>query len=280
MNRPELYKLIELCRPGSDDLCDPDQAELARQVQADAEIRARYEAVQKLDGAIGTAFHDVPVPAGLEQRLLAGVAARVRDKASDTPANPSQNERSATSAAELEAAPRRKKRFLRRRMRWIGVGGVAAALLIAVAAWAIVKMYPAPKVPLETLAHRALRWVDQLLTQPWKSLDENGPEGLVPGYPLEPSLRAGPLRFQQFGDERDTVVAYDLAAPGQPIAAQFTIRTSREYDVPGVMMSKPLWSSGPYCIGACQRDGVLYVLVVEGDAGRFRQFVQPRLPIT
>jgi hypothetical protein len=262
-------------------LYDPDHAELAQRVEADAAIRSRYESVQAADEAVQAAFHDVPVPQGLEQRLLAAVAERESGQPSNGVSVSAVDAALSETDADPQAAPKQSPPKPKRRwLRWAGVGSAAAIVLIAVAAWAIVAMQHTPPKTVDALVHRSLRWVEQTLSQPWEEQPREGvPDLLVPGYPLESSLRAVPRRRQQFRDDGDTIVAYDLAEPGQPVATQFTIQTSQEFDVPSMMLSRPLYSSGPFCVGACQRGGVLYVLVVEGDAARFRQFVRTQ-PIT
>jgi hypothetical protein len=277
MNRQQIQQQIELCRPGSDDLHDPDLANLARAVHGDDAVRARYESVQKLDAAIRSAFHDVPVPADLEQRLLANVGASVRNSAAASP-GAEHGEIPATRPAQAPVSSGGMSR--RQLLRWAAItGSVAAALLVVGGVWAIVRaLLPEPPQSLDALIQIALRWTDESRLHSWERDLTQAP--LQAGYPLDSALRAPPQRWQRFVVEGETVVAYDLSPPGQPLAAQFTLRTTRPHSVPSVLSSTPLSNTGGFCIGACQRDGVLYVLVIEGDASRYRQFVRAQLPVT
>jgi hypothetical protein len=244
-------------------------SELARRVDGDAEIRSRYESVQRQDEAIAAAFHDVPVPPGLEERLLffAGVAPQLTEQRPLAGA-------SSIGGSSISAEVRSRRRVAP----YAAAVSAALVLLVAVAAWAIIHWLPRPLVPLDALIQRALAWTEQSQVQPWN--DDLSAAPLKSGYPLDSALRATPRQWRRFSAEGDTVVAYGLNAPGQPFAAQFTIRTMRQHNVPVMLPSRPLSTTGGFCIGACQRNGVLYVLVVEGDASQYRRFVRPQLPVT
>jgi hypothetical protein len=284
MNRQQLHQLIDLCRPGSDDLHDPDLADLAQAVHGDDAARTRYESVQKLDAAIQSAFHDVPVPADLEQRLLASGGASVLNTAAAGRTEPGDDASGPVDVVKSGAAlpvPARASRTgpsRRHVFRWAAIGGsVAAAVLVAGAVWAIVGLWPQPPQSLDALVQTALKWTDESRLHSWEQDLSQAP---LQAYPLEAALRAQPLRWQRLVVEGETIVAYDLSPPGQPMAAQFTLRTTRTHSVPSAMPSTPLSNTGGFCVGACQRNGVLYVLVIEGDASRYRQFVRAQLPVT
>jgi hypothetical protein len=62
---------LDAVRPGSDDLALPDLAEAGEVLLRDSEVAAEFERRQALDVRIAAAMHDVPVPTGLKERLLA-----------------------------------------------------------------------------------------------------------------------------------------------------------------------------------------------------------------
>lgn len=70
----EAFAAIDACRSGSDDLDRELPAELAGRIRRDAQLAARYQAVQQFDHTVADAFARVPIPAGLESRLLAAIA--------------------------------------------------------------------------------------------------------------------------------------------------------------------------------------------------------------
>src|SRR5688572_10680083 len=65
---------IDACRPGSDDLALPALAELAGAVESDRALADVFARSQRFDRAVSAAMHDVPLPAGLLERLEAKVA--------------------------------------------------------------------------------------------------------------------------------------------------------------------------------------------------------------
>lgn len=73
MNPEELRNLIECYRPSRDGSGDAEFAALQRLAAEDPAVREQMEAVQQWDEAIGRAMRDVPVPEGLESRLLTAV---------------------------------------------------------------------------------------------------------------------------------------------------------------------------------------------------------------
>jgi hypothetical protein len=106
--------LVPFARPRSAEL-DPEEAEaLARHLAECAECRQLHQAEQAIDAQLGQAIRDVPVPEGLRDRLLVGLA---------------------------------EQRRLVLRRRWVRVAGsLAAALLLAVAGWLL---WPRPLVPID-----------------------------------------------------------------------------------------------------------------------------------
>ena len=67
--RQRLWEAMESCRGGSDDLSDPQFADLAARLAEDPELRGQFQRLQQADGAIKAAFAEVPVPAGLADRV-------------------------------------------------------------------------------------------------------------------------------------------------------------------------------------------------------------------
>src|SRR5688572_5213675 len=65
---------IDACRPGSDDLSLPALAGLAQAVEQDSAVAKELARSQRFDHAVSAAMHDVPLPAGLLERLEARLA--------------------------------------------------------------------------------------------------------------------------------------------------------------------------------------------------------------
>ena len=54
--RQRLWEAMESCRSGSDDLSDPQFADLAARLAEDPELRGQFQRLQQADGAIKAAF--------------------------------------------------------------------------------------------------------------------------------------------------------------------------------------------------------------------------------
>ena len=77
--RQRLWEAMESCRNGSDDLSDPQFADLAARLAGDPELRKQFQRLQEADKAIKAAFADVPVPrrAGRSPFATPGRTARI-----------------------------------------------------------------------------------------------------------------------------------------------------------------------------------------------------------
>ena len=73
MENRKLHEMIDACRPGSEDVELPEMAPLADQIVADADLRSRYQRTQQLDARLVRAIDEIAVPAGLHERILAGL---------------------------------------------------------------------------------------------------------------------------------------------------------------------------------------------------------------
>src|SRR5690349_742033 len=70
----KLAELIDCCRR-AEDLTLPELHELAAAAQADPAVDRRLKKSLRIDAIVGQSIRDVPVPEGLEERLLASIAA-------------------------------------------------------------------------------------------------------------------------------------------------------------------------------------------------------------
>ncbi|MEQ8787322.1 MAG: hypothetical protein RIC55_13535 [Pirellulaceae bacterium] len=283
---PTWQELIDCCRPGSDDVFAPEIAPLAARMASDAVVRQQYERCQLFDAAVAGAFHDVPVPVGLADRLLASLAPPsgtvAQSEGEPANASPAGEATDAPVDATVELADRPPSASRRSLLRWTmrSVAAAAALLVLAVVGGYAYWCFQPTVVPADQVVDDALRWTSQVQQHPWRTDMAEAP---LQRFPREPSLRAVPLRWQTLRSAATSeIVAYDLAPPGKSFVAQFTMRVShaRQFDLPRSLPAQPTSSTGGFCIGACYRDGFLYVLVVEGDAMRYRQYVRAELPVT
>ena len=152
LSRP-IREQIDACRPGSDDLALPELAELAAAVEQDGALAAELARSQRFDQAVSVAMHELPVPAGLMERVLAATSAHQAEANKPSPAPP----------AEAEAA---RGRWSRRR--WLALAGSLAVLvLVAVTAWQFFRG-PARTVTREELSLAVANWDEAVLVNAWK----------------------------------------------------------------------------------------------------------------
>ena len=79
-NERGIVEAIDACRPGSNDLDAPEMNDLARRLKEDRRIAAAFESLQRWDVRVGNAVGDVPVPEGLQARILARLMSAEPDR--------------------------------------------------------------------------------------------------------------------------------------------------------------------------------------------------------
>ena len=258
-NRPNaderLLEAIEACRGGSDDVADPALAYLAEAISGDPRLEELYERVQQTDATIAAAFCDVPVPDGLDRRILDRLAAAKAD----------------VPVAEPAAVVKRRTR------RWflgagIGTTVAAAAVIVAVAHWPVDPPLSAPQV---------MQLAIKEFNKDWK--DAQGPEGQAitdgasrENFPISRYV-IPPAQWRHVKFLESQGVAYDMVV-GRRKATLYVV----PYKLPGLRTTpargSELGTAG--CVtSAWSHDGLLYVLVVRGGERDYELFV-PRGDLT
>ena len=283
----KIREAIDCCRPGSNDLRAPEMAFLAEAIDADDRLRAIYARSQEFDAQLQRAYHDVPVPAGLEQRLLAGLAR-------DAQASPGEADGTAGMAAIIEAAtqaagaapisggmpvsPRREALPSSKSFRYALYVVLPALGLIAVLAGVLVGLRPTePEMSLEELLRRTDATVSTaLLSGQW-----NHDLAAVPAdreFPAQ-TLEGEPLGWQTVAlpsmDRRAVIHLLSDAAGSEVVL----LITECPFQVVGLKQEpaeQP--ASGEQSVGAWRSGGHLYVLVVKGrgHAHRYQALLRRR----
>lgn len=233
MITPEQAKeILSMARPGHADPEDADQQEALRLAALDPELRRWWEEHQRLDASLRTALHSIPVPARLADRIVAGRP-------------------SATRRFPLPF-PRP------RRWHW----GLAAAAVLALAAWLIWLSFPAaPRFPVyrDRMARAALRdYRMDLQTNNLAAVQRYlAQRGAPAEYALSPPLQAlpglgcGVLRWQ---NQPVSMICFDRGG-GQllwlfvaPRGAVAGAPAGREPVFGSVgRLTTAAWSEGPLC---------------------------------
>jgi hypothetical protein len=244
MNRHELHELISSCRPDLSDLTEEQVRALTKALEQDADLRAEREAVQAWDVAIARGMHDVPIPDGLAERLIASVTA----DALPTPARPVRSR--SWFSLRLAAA----------------VLGVAALGLLAIGLFLRDGVQTAQVVEL-----CRSEWIAQLDQEAWQS-----GEAPLAGFPLDPGVRLTETNVQW--QDCSAIIPWPAVAyrsqlpPDHSYAFLFVVRI-QPWDgrqLPPMPPTVPDSTTGGVCIGVWKSGGYLYVLVVPGTQRKYR----------
>jgi len=269
MDRKHILEAIDACRPGSDDLA-AELAAVGRRIEDDQGFRRRRELVEKWDRAIGDALADVPLPAGIEQRLLDRVHASASSATDQTAAE------HATTGIDPTDTPSAAGTSRSSRRRWLW-GGVAATLVAAASLLIALWFNPDPTVATspEQLADTALQEFPHFdLGQSFEPVTGNRPARVYLAFrSLTPG---GNLRWRPV--ERwlgRSGVVFDLGMQGGAQGWLFVL------DAPGALDTLPRLPSiradhqtaGRQC-AVWQENGKLCVLIIEGGAGAYDAFVK------
>jgi hypothetical protein len=261
---------LEACRPGSDDLSDPALAPLAAEMAVDPELERRYHCVQQADRRIAEAFDDVPVPAGLRQRVLRRLAEEAAGAV--VPAVDPELPPAAVSTPPAEAAlpspPRPARIVSRRRLAAVAACVGAAAALLAVV-WLNLPRTPA-YTPQTVLAD----------AQEFFSRDAFGTGSLLSeasaprDWPFSREMvRGAGIRWRRVeGLLGGSGVAYDLPGPPGVRATVYVVGRT----IPGLPSRpprRPPWNTGGCMLGAWQEGGLVYVLAVQGRESDYRAYL-------
>jgi hypothetical protein len=271
MTKREIQQAIDVCRPGDEDLQQPEMAALVEALQGDVAVRRQFERSQRFDAAMTGIFRDVPVPDGIEDRLLAALDLAVpprdevstqlgpRDAGLDCQAKPGQRGRRAWSG--------------RRRMWTVVAGGLGAtaallAFLLVVPFSGIGEPRADDRLPGEVLA-----WTDAVVQQGWNTDFQAQP---LRDHPLDRAVRAIPQRWCVIRTAYDQqTVVYDLAPRGRGLALVFCLRSRVRTSA---LPESPPWNvfpaTGGLTLGVWRRGELVYVLAVQGGAERYRALIE------
>jgi hypothetical protein len=271
MQDRRILEAMDACRPGSDDVGDPGLAPLAAELAANAEFEELFTRLQKLDATLAGAIQDVPPPAGLADRLL------VRLATSEAVEGRVSADMAAVAAVGGTVAPA-SRRLRNHYFRWVVAASVLAAVavpaLVAVLQWRAAHQFTPQSVVSEGLGF----YVSET-RGPAQFVDDVAPPSALPLSRAVLPLRGVRWRaIQGFLDRAG--LAYDLAGPGGAQATLYVVRRTVA-GAPAAPPVCPFLATGNCSTSTWQEAGLLYVLVVRGDASAYAGFLDlPRGPLT
>jgi hypothetical protein len=285
---------MESCRNGSDDLSDPQFADLAARLADDPELRGQFQRLQEADRAIGAAFASVPVPAGLADRVSRCLAEAAGGRAEPAQAAAAGSQPAADPSTAPAARPpavpgldvtaaerptlRRQSaaRFSRRRL-LVGFTALSAAVVLLAAVW--IETHSPPSYTPDRVLAEAVDFFGNDNQPLGPLVSEKDPPA---EYPMSRDIVQLPnVRWryvEKFLGRR--AVAYDLPSSGGR-ATLYVLLTSVP-DLPPIPPTEPRSTTGGKSAAAWQAGtGLLYVLVVEGDARIYSSYLdQAHGPLT
>jgi hypothetical protein len=236
---------IDACRADRGDHRLPELSAVFDRVQNQPAAARHFDRVLRIDAALRAAIHDVPMPGGLADRLLARLQAEEVEL-------PAVNVASTTG---------------RQRTAWWQTG-LAACLLIAASAVLAWKWLPAQPTNVVTLAEA---W-SQDLGDAWRPMT-SAPKALA----IPVRLSAAPRGWQPTSKLMGyNAVAYDFSRPGRR-AVLFVVQVAPEGELPSSPPNSPQYSAGGRLLAAWVTGKRMCLLVVEGDDRAYRDLIRPRL---
>ena len=254
MKRQELRELMNCCRPDLSDLTEEEARALVAALEQDPVLRREWQAIQSWDVAIGRAFHDVPVPDGLADRLVAAVVARRNLPGEDAVSVP---------PADAGSAPQLARETRRHWLVWptgLAAGLLVTSAIVMLALW-LSRLGRQPDGRTKWLRNPA-RGLSKLDPEAWQPTDPPDAE-----FPLDPSVRLTLWSWQPCTAHRRAGRPWYTA----PFCHRtlrppslFVIRTRQGRQLPTIPPTVPDSTTGNICIGVWKNNGCVYVLVVPG----------------
>ncbi len=268
MDSLPLHELLDACRPGSDDLAQPEMAAVRAELETNATARRHAARVEQFDRNVAAALHDVPLPAGLRERLLAKLAENA------TPAEIAAADAAAISVAHEEipsahAAGGRRRRFVLATMG--ALAALAACALVAVSMYtgeenwgpAVIAEAAAPTLEYYTLRIKAPN------------------AGELPAYPLSQFVLAGrqPPRFKVGNIAGCSGVAYRLQSRQGVPGVLFVLKPWASVEGFPLRPATPQVDTAGRIAVSWAEQGRLYVLVFNGTTKDYPGFLRQSGPI-
>ncbi|QDU30756.1 hypothetical protein ETAA8_59040 [Anatilimnocola aggregata] len=260
--KPNWRELLDACRIDQNDPQRPELAAelapLARELPTQPDLVEALNRSQQFDRNVRSALEDVPIPASLAERLLAGCDAHMVAPA-DAPTVPTAPEPVFTSTA-----------WSRRKA--LTVLATAASLLVLLLGGigTALRLNKPQHVTNDELALRATQWFNHCgPAAKWLP----GSQAPLKQFPLDRAIVVRPSRWAQIDPQ---TVAYELVLPrtGQR-ALLFVHHNSLPHPQLRTYPSTRLNSSGGIMLGAWRRGEVIYVLsVVENGDQRLDDFIK------
>jgi hypothetical protein len=253
-----ILEALEVLRPGHNDLADPDLAhpilaQAAQAIDEDPRLAARLARIAHTDEQLASVFPEVPVPAGLEERLLARLA----------------TSEPLTGDAEQ---PTLSSRFVKSRLLWASVAAVAASIAVAIYLWPQV-VQPDPMSPSSLLSQAIAHFNSEVGVSGTSVAEQSPPAEFAASSDVRHVTTARWRKIEDFVGS--PAVAYDLTGgPGEVATLYVARRKLAKLEMVTLPTPQPWLATGGVSATCWQDVDMLYVLVVEGGQEQYDAFVR------
>ena len=245
--------------------------ELLKQLEADSQLAARFDARCRFDVRVAEALADVETPRGLKERLLESLG-RADARSFAQPMGESSSVPS--EFAELPQASLKSEAKSTSRRGWLAVVALAATVLLAVSlayVWSERRSWT-----VADLALASQEWTDHLDPGAWKPASDQERR-----FPLPPGLGAHFRQAQLIRTDGTEVAVYRGRVTGrrQTVAFLFVLRGRTGSDVPPSPPLRPRTATNGWLVASWQAEGWVYVLRVRGTELDYRRAVNADAPL-
>jgi hypothetical protein len=264
--RRDILEAMESCRANAGDLNDAQFAELAAALDGDSEVRARFDRLQRSDAAIKEAFSDVSLPADLAERVSRRLSEAVNQPVAVVATAAEIPHDSPALLPVQVLAPR--PRLVSRRRVMVGFAGLAVAAAVATVVW--LHNHRTPPLSSGQVIEVAMDFFGRDNAPPGELVSRVAPPS---NFPISPDIaRFKDVRWRRVENFADgEAIAYDLPSRGGRATLYVANRTVA--GLPPFPPPQPTLSTGGNSVAAWQSGGLLYVLVVQGDAQTYSDYL-------
>lgn len=266
---------LEACRPGHEDLNEPEMQSLRERLDDDPHSRAVFGRSQTFDANVGRAFHDVPVPETLQDRLLTAVTQASAESSETLPDEMPEKVELPQTLPEL--TPHSASRW----SRWqrLATGLTAAAAVLAAALllnhFLLKSVEPQPNGAFRT---EVVAWLEAVAEGPWEA-DFRAEQ--LQAHPMDGAIRALPSGWRPFATKYDAhCVVYNLSGRSATPALLFCMQCpSAQSSMSSLPQRTPFSTTGGVAIGMWRRGDLVYVLAVQGGGRQYRSLLERTIEI-
>ncbi|NLE38335.1 MAG: hypothetical protein GX621_09960 [Pirellulaceae bacterium] len=271
----DLIEALEVCRADGEDASDSASRRLAAFLADRPEWAELYARREQLDEILGRAIRDVPVPEGLEERILERLRAAAPEHDSGVSMDSATTSGENRVAAPCAASEFTERRGMRRRLLLAAAAVVAASVLVV----GVFQLWTPGGLTAEEVCSEALRRFAPAGEDGREWLSDDVPQR----FPVASDVVLPPgTRYRKLDDFLGReAVAYEMTGWRGNRATLFVVSCPRA--IPDLVNRAPRRSTpktGGRAVGVWQVAGRVYVLVVEGNDRDYNTFLRPRPTLT